>query len=234
MYWGDAFVRFTIKTNSGTKFLRATGEPTTIKEIGDGDLLDVSGELQTGSDTLTLIASSVKNSSVQKEQSTMSGTVINVDVPTHMFTINNKERGIVTVKVSTTTQFLKGTRTLDLEHLRTGDRITKTSGDYDIPSKTLVAQSVVTYIDPTLFKPRLFIGKLAEAPTSITAPSIKVTVGDTTFSTLITEKTEIMRNNRSTTTLQRFVAGDTIRLYGTRREVDEPIIDAEVIRNTNL
>lgn len=234
LYWGDAFIRFTIKTNSATKFLRGTGEGTTIDEIKDGDLLDVSGELQSQSDTLTVIASSVKNSSVQKEQATLSGTVTSVDLSLRQFIFNNKDRGAVTVNVATSTVFLKGTRTLDLEHMRVGDRISKTSGDYDVPSKTLVAQSVTIYVDPALYKPRLFVGKLAEAPSSPDATSIKVTVRDTPFTVFLDGKTVIMRNNRSTTTLQRFVAGDTIRLYGTRREVDEPIIDAEVVRNINL
>lgn len=235
LYWGDAFVRITIKTNSSTKFLRATGEATTIAEVNEGNLLDVSGELQTGSDTLSIVASSLKNSSVEKEQSVFSGTAEGINLSLRQFTLNSKERGVVMVKVATSTQFIKGSRTLDLEHLRVGDRITKVSGDYDIPSKTLSAVSVTTYVDLSLYKPRLFIGKLTETPTlSSGSTSIKVTANGVLFSVFIGDKTAIMRNNRSTTTLQRFVAGDAIRLYGTRREIDEPIIDAEVIRNMNL
>ena len=232
LYWGDAFVRLTIKTNSTTKFFRATGEATTIAEIKDGDLLDVSGELQSQSDTLTLIARTIKNSSVQKEQATLSGEVTAINPSIRQFTMNNKERGFITVNTSTTTEFIKGSRTLDIEHVRIGDRITKTSGDYDIPSRTLTATSVTTYIDTALYKPRLFVGKLAEIHSATT--SIKAMVNDTLFTVFINDKTEIMRNNRSATTLQRFIAGDTIRFYGTRREADDPIVDAEIIRNTNL
>lgn len=234
LYWGDAFVRMTIKTNSSTKFSRATGEVTTIAEVKDGDMLDVSGELQSGSDTLTIIARTVQNSSVQKEQTTMSGNVKSVDISARQFEIFSKERGIVIVNVATSTMFLKGNRTLDLEHLRIGDKIIKTSGDYDIPSKTLSAQSVTIYVDPALYKPRLFIGKLAEVPASIDTNSIKVTISDVPFTIFLNSTTIIMRNNKSTTTMERFIKGDTIRLYGTRREIDEPIIDAEVIRNINL
>lgn len=233
LYWSDAFVRITIKTSSATKFLRAGGETTTIAEIKEGDLLDASGELQSQSDTLTLVALSIKNSSVQKEKTTLSGTVTGVDFIARKFTMSNKERGIVTVNIATTTQFIKGTRSLDLEHVRVGDRITKISGDYDIPTKTLAAQSVLTYIDPALFKPRNFMGKLAETP-SPTDTSVKVTIGEVPFVVIIGDKTAILRNNKSTTTLQRYIAGDSIRLYGTRREIDEPTIDAEILRNTNL
>lgn len=233
LYWGDAFIRFTIKTNSATKFSRATGEATTIAEIKEGDLLDVSGELQSQSDTLTINASIIRNSSVQKEQTTLSGTVTATNPSIQQFTLNNKERGFVTVVTSTSTQFIKGSRTLDIDHVRIGDRIIKTSGDYDIPTRTLTAQLVTTYIDPILFKPRNFVGKLTETPTP-DATSIKVTVDGVVFTAMINEKTTLLRSNKSSATLQRFVAGDSIRLYGTRREVDDPIIDAEIIRNLNL
>lgn len=234
LYWGDAFIRFTIKTNSSTKFMRAGGEATTITEIKEGDLLDVSGELQPQSDTLTINASSIKNSSVQKEQANLSGTVTALNHSVKQFTLNNKERGFVTVKVATSTQFIKGNRTLDLEHIRIGDRITKASGDYDIPSRTLVASLVTTFVDPALYKPRLLIGKLAEAPTTENNSSLKVVISEVPFTVFLNSTTTIMRNNRSTTTLERFIKGDTIRIYGTRREIDAPIIDAEVIRNINL
>ena len=234
LYWGDAFIRFTIKTNPSTKFLRATGETTTIVEIKEGDLLDVSGELQPQSDTLTINASSLKNSSVQKEQANLSGMVTAINPPLQQFTLNNKERGFVTINISTSTQFIKGNRSLDLDHIRIGDRILKASGDYDIPSRTLVASLVTTFVDPALYKPRLLIGKLFEAPTSENSASIKVTISEIPFTVFLNSTTTIMRNNRSTTTLQRFIKGDTIRIYGTRREIDEPIIDAEVIRNINL
>lgn len=233
LYWGDAFVRLTIKTNSSTIFLRGTGEGTTIAEIKEGDLLDISGELQSQSDTLTIIASLIKNSSVQKEQTTLSGTVTGINLSARQFKLSNKDRGVITVTTATTTQFIKGNRTLDLEHVRVGDRIIKTAGDYDLSSRTLVAHAVMTYLDPSLFKPRNFVGKLIETP-SPTDTSIKITISDTPFTVFISGTTTILRNNKSATTLQRFVTGDTIRLYGTRREVDEPIIDAEIIRNTNL
>lgn len=234
LYWGDAFVRFTVKTNSDTKFLRATGEATTIAEINSGDLLDIAGELESQSETLTIMASSIKNSSVQKEQAILSGTVTGVDLSLRQFTMKSKERGAITVNVATSTQFSKGTRTIDLEHVRTGDRISKTSGDYNLSSKTLEAKNIVVYIDPNTFKPKLFIGKLIEAPTYSDAVSMKVSVNKTPYTVFLNNNVAIMRNNKSTTTLQRFVVGDTLRLYGAIREIDEPIIDAEVIRNTNL
>lgn len=234
LYWGESFVRLTIKTTAATKMLRATGEVTTLAEMHEGDLLDVTGELASQSDTLTLVASSIKNSSVQKEQAVMSGMVKSIDLPSQQFTLDSKKKGIVVVSIATSTQIFKGTRTLDLEHLRVGNTITKVSGDYDLPTKTLRADTMTIYVDPAFYKPRLFKGRLAEAPIAGDSSSVKVTIDETTFTIALNNKTSILRNNKSTTTLERFLKGDSIRLYGTRREVDEPIIDAEVIRNTNL
>ena len=146
MYWGDSYVRLTIKTNANTKFYRATGELTTLSEITEGNLLDISGPINSGNDILTITATSVKNQSVQKKQNTFSGKVSGVDLSAGTFTLNTQNYGSVTVKTGTTTQFFKGSRVLDLAHVVVGDTITKTSGDYDIPSKTLQAVVVVTYI----------------------------------------------------------------------------------------
>lgn len=234
LYWGDAFIRFTLKTNSTTQFLRATGEKTTIAEMSVGDIVDAVGELESGSNTINLIASSVKNSSVQKEQSSLSGNVASVDLSRREFTLYSTARGPVTVVVATSTQFFKGTRTLDFEHLRKGDTITQAVGDYNIATKILAARSVTTYLDISLFKPRLFVGKLLEVPAGSSPTSIKITIDNVAHTVILTNKTLIMRKDRGDVSLARFVAGDTIRIWGALREVDEPMIDAEVVRNMNL
>lgn len=234
LYWGDAFMRFTIKTNTKTKFFRATGEPTTIDEIHSGDLLDVVGELESGSNTFNLVATSVKNASVQKEHSVLSGNVAKIDAPLRQFTMYSTAWGPVIVKTSTTTVFTKGNRTLDLEHLRVGDKLTKVTGDYNIATQTMIADSVTTHLDMSQFNPRLFVGKLAEAPSGGGATSIKVVIDNVPYTVALNNKTLIIRENRGAVTLARFVAGDTIRIWGALREVDEPTIDAEVVRNMNL
>lgn len=232
LYWGDAFIRFTIKTNTQTKFFRATGEATTINEIQVGDLLDVSGVLESGSNTLNLVAASVKNASVQKEHSALSGNVAKIDLSLRQLTMYSTAWGPVIVKTSTTTVFTKGNRTLDLEHVRVGDKLTKVTGDYNIATQTMIADSVTTHLDMSQFAPRLFVGKLIETPSGSSA--IKVMIDNVAYVVVVNDKTNIMRKDWSKVTLQRFVAGDTIRIWGALREVDELMIDAEVVRNINL
>ena len=234
LYWGDAYIRLTVKTNNKTSFLRGTGEVTTIKEIAEGDLLDLTGVLEPGSSALSLLASSVKNSSVQKKQTTFSGSVVSVDLSGRKFVLDSKKFGVINVVTNEATQFTKGNRTLDLEHVRVGDIITKTEGDYDFSNKTLIAQSVLTYVDLNYYKPKNFEGQLQEI-TGTTAPtSIKILINGTSFVINITNKTSVFSKNRKTTLLSRFVSGDTVRVYGAIREVDEPIIDATIVRNINL
>ena len=233
LYWGSAFLRFTISTGNNTKFFRATNEPTILSEIKEGDLLDVSGELQSGGDTIVLVASVVKNSSVNKKQIVFSGYVINLDLIKRTFSMEMPS-GAITVLTGTTTQFLKGSRTLDLEHVVVGDKIQKVSGDYDLNTKTLIAQSVTTYVDMNYYKPQNFEGVLKSVSGTTPPASIVVTIGKIDYTVNLTLKTSIISKNRSSTVLNRFVVGDRVRIYGVIREVDSPIIDAEIIRNMNL
>ena len=235
LYWGDSFARFTVRANADTKFFRATGEATTIAEISEGDVLDATGTLEPQSSSLTMNATTIKNSSVQKEQAVLSGTVISVDLSdARQFLLKSKDRGVVVVNTASTTQFIKGSRTIDLDHVKAGDRMTKIIGDYDLSAKKIAASQVTVYIDTEIFKPHNFVGKLAEDPSSTNATMLKVTVNKTTYTVNLNPKIIILNSRREPTTLQRFVAGDTIRFYGALREDDEPIVDAEVVRNLNL
>ena len=234
LYWGDTYLRFTIKTGNTTKFLRATGEATDISEINEGDLLDASGILESGGNTLNLVATSVRNSSVQKERSTFSGNVVSVDVSSNKFVLDSGKRGVININVSTSTVFTKGNRTLDLNHLKVGDYVKKIYGDYDLSAKTLVAETVVTYVDMSYYKPKLFEGTLEEISGTTMPTSIKVMSGKIQYVVNINNKALILNKKRETVVLSRFVVGDRVRLYGAIREVDEPIIDAEVVRNISL
>ncbi|MSU45253.1 MAG: hypothetical protein EXS47_01330 [Candidatus Zambryskibacteria bacterium] len=234
LYWGEAYIRFTIKTDSRTKFYRGTGEVTTISEIVEGNLLDVTGELESGSNTLTLITSSIKNSSVQKQQTNASGKVVSVDLGLRKFILDSKVLGVININVKPETSFVKGNRTLDLEHFFVGDMVTKVSGDYDLSTKTLVADSVLTYVDPAYYKAKNFEGVL-QVVSGVSVPtSLRVMVGKTSYTVNLREKTSILKKNRSAGSLNRFVVGDNLRIYGSIVEVDEPIIDAGIVRNMSL
>ena len=234
LYWGDSFIRMLVKTNSNTKFFRATGEATSVSEISVGDMLDLSGVLESGSDAFTLVVDTVKNSSVQKKQSIFSGKVTVVDLTNNVFTMNTVKNGVINVKVTTNTKFLKGLRMLDLQHLKAGDTVSKTAGDYDLPTKTLTAESVITYIDMNLFKPQNYEGTLISISSNSLPTTIKVLINKVEYTVNLNDKSQVLSKNRNVTVLSRFVVGDKVRFYGSMREVDDPIIDADIIRNLNL
>ncbi len=234
LYWGDSFIRLLVKTTASTKFYRGTGELTTLSEISVGNVLDLSGQLESGSENMVLIAATVKNSSVQKQQTTLFGKVASVDLASSRFTLTTSNFGLVTVNTTSATQFTKGNRALDLAHVAVGDTITRTSGDYDLNSKTLVATNVVTFVDMNMYKPQNYQGVLQSVSGTSLPASVKVTIGNTTYTVMLTLQTYVLNKNKSSALLTRFVAGDTVRFYGAIREVDDPIIDATIIRNLNL
>ncbi|MDO8492069.1 MAG: hypothetical protein Q7S34_00315 [bacterium] len=234
LYWGDAFVRLTVKGTSKTKVLRGTGELTTFAEIKENDLLDLVGTLESGGDTLSLIPRQIKNSSVQKEQKTLFGKVVSIDLPNSRFALDTKGDGLVTVLVGTSTQFFKGSRTIDLNRLKVNDKITKLSGDYDYKTKTIPADAVSVYFDTKLLKPKIYIGTLESISNTNLPTSFPITIGKTKYLIELSASTSVLNKNRSSINLSRFEVGDTIRIYGSLREADELIIDAEVVRNISI
>jgi hypothetical protein len=234
LYWGDTFLRILIKTNDSTKFLRATSEVTGLSEIKEGDMLDVTGTLESGSSSLNIIPTVVKNSSVQKQQATYSGTVESVDNNKNQFVLTTQTGSKITVSVGTTTQVIKGSRTLDIFHIKIGDYISKTVGDYNLANRTLSANKVLVYIDPNYYKSKNFEGILENISGTTLPTSIIVRIDTVKYTINLPVNTSILTKNRAQTSLSRFMIGDKIRFYGIIREIDEPIIDAEIVRNLNL
>ncbi len=234
MYWGSAFLRLTVKTSNNTKFYRGTGEVTGFSEIVEGNVLDVVGELESGSDSLTMVASSVKNLSVQKQQTVLSGKVTSVDLGIKRLVVDSPAFGIVTINTSTTTVFKKGTRTLDLDHVKVGDTITKVSGEFDYKTKVLTATTVNTYLDMNIFKSKNFDGSIVEVGFTTLPTTMKIKIANTTYEVNLNAKVIVLSKNKKLVGLNRFVVGDLVRLYGFIREVDDPVIDAQIIRNLSL
>ena len=84
------------------------------------------------------------------------------------------------------------------------------------------------------YKPKNFEGVLEEVVGTTLPTSIKVLIGRTSFLVNLKEKASVLKKNKNLVSLNRFVVGDKVRLYGVIREVDEAIIDADIVRNLNL
>jgi hypothetical protein len=234
LYWGDAFVRLTVKTGNNTVFYRATGEKTQLSEIAIDDILNLEGELEPGGSALIVIPTIVRNVSVEKEQLTLSGKVTSVDVGSGRFSMNSKSKGAVIVAVGTTTEFIKGSRAIDLSRIKVGDTIKQTSGDFDYKTKTLNARAVNVFVDMNTFKPKTFEGVISSIAGNTLPTSLSIKISGQIYTVYLNNNSSVLNKEKKATTLSRFEEGDKVRLYGAIREADELLIDAEVIRNMDL
>ena len=92
---------------------------------------------------------------------------------------------------------------------------------------------VVVYIDPTIFLPRNFQGIL-QAVSGDNPPVLTVNTEGKNYSVMLTSSTQILNNARNSVSLKRYLVGDTVRLYGAIRQAEDPIIDAQIVRDIDL
>jgi hypothetical protein len=237
LYWGESFIRITVKANSKTKFANKYGEPMLFKEIKEGDILVAEGELESASQALTIIPSVIRDISNQTENNEFSGTVSNIRHDADTFSLATKNKGTVTVSVNngTTTEIRKGSRIIGLSSVREGDKVTKVDGVFNHATNQMVARNISVYVDMKTFKPRNFQGTIKEISGTALPLTFTATVGGVDYSVKLNEKTAILNNLKKTAKLSRFEAGDRIRFYGSIEESDSLIIGkVEVLRNLDL
>jgi len=232
-YVGLAFIRILVKTEAITKVFRRFGDEITLKQINPGDVINVEGKIENGADTLSLIATKITNFSNQKEISGFSGIVSGTGSTTGSFILNTKNQGMITLNTSSTTQIRKGSRIITTDLVHNGDQVTSTVGTFDHSNMTLAANVIVIYTDMKVFAERNFQGTL-KAVSQANPPILTVNAEGKDYSVMGTANTAILNTKRSAVSIQRFVVGDTIRIYGNIREAENPIIDAQIIRNISL
>lgn len=232
-YFGIAFIRLVVKSDQHTKVYRRYGDEITFSQIAEGDTLNIEGKIESGSDALSIVATKLTNFSNQKSIADFSGTVSGNGTEPGSFLLNVTNIGLITVNTGPATQIQKGSRTIGIDLVRSGDKVTNTAGTYDHATKKLAANVVVIYTDLSIYQPRNFEGTL-KTFTSGTPPTIVFATEGKEYPVTLEANALILNNKRKTVSLQRFVTGDTIRVYGNIREAEEPAIDAEVIRNLDL
>lgn len=234
LIWGNSFVRLIVKTNSKTEIVRKFGEPITVKDMKVGDYIYITGELESGSDSLAINANLIKNISDTNEQNAMSGKVVSLATTTEAFSMEAGSRGTILVKVSPETSITLGSRKVDFGHIKTGDRILSVNGVYNHTSKIMDAKAVTVFIDMNIFKPRNFEGVL-KSVTSTSLPAVLVVRAEgKDYKVKLGEKSLVWNKAKKSALLSRFLVGDSVRFYGYIEESDEPVITAEIIRNLSL
>lgn len=237
LVWGESFVRITVKANSKTKFANKYGEPMLAKEIIEGDILVVEGELESASQTITVIPSVIRDISNQTQNNEFSGTVSSIHLDSDTFTLATKTKGPITISVNngTSTEIKKGNRIINLSSLRNGDKVTKVDGVLNHAINQMTARNIVVYVDMKTFKPRNFEGKIKEISGTTLPLVFTATISGIDYSVKLNESTAVLNNLRKSAKLSRFEAGDKVRFYGEIEESDSPLIGkVEIIRNLDL
>lgn len=233
--WGDAYVRVTVLANKDTVITKAHGETMAANDIREKDVLDVEGRLSSGEGALVINATRIRDTSLQVESKNISGTVASVNAGNSSFILSNSTFGATTtVVLSPSAVIQKGVRTITLGDVVPGDTVLSASGSYDYTKNVFSTSLMEIYQDKTIFKPRNFEGTLKSISATALPATLVVTVGNADYTVYLAESASVLKNNRKPATLSRFVAGDTVRLYGSVRQANFKEIDAEIVRDLNF
>ncbi|MEK7093119.1 MAG: hypothetical protein AAB927_01405 [Patescibacteria group bacterium] len=231
--WGTTFLRFVIVTSTSTVITKKYGESATAADIKEQDIIDITGSLAQGGDSMVINAKTIRDMALQTAGKTFSGVVVSVDSGGQTFVLNEKTTGKTNVAVGGAT-ITKGVRTITSGELRAGDKVLSASGTYSYSTNTLNATSVSVYQDDKLFKPRNFEGILKSISGTALPVTAVVTVGATDYTVYVPVGAPILKNSRAATVLSRFVAGDKVRFYGAIRPTNFTEVAAEILRDLNF
>lgn len=235
--WGDLPVRFTMKTNAKTSVAKRYGGMAAVSQIAVGDYLDVEGEFFVGSDFFGVEALHIKDWLLQEESAVFLGVVTEVNPGS--FLLRTPQNQTIAVRMASSSTIRKGAVAIPFGLLQRGDAIPRAAGTYDYASNILTAKELIVFQPRNEFAARNYEGGLKEVRGAQLPATLIVTVGDADYTVMVSEKTEVLKKNRTPAQLARFVAGDAVRFYGALREEektlqDARVVDAEVVRNLNL
>lgn len=232
--WDNAYIRWTIRTDNNTQIIKKFDGTASLSEIKVGHILNIDGNLVTGSESMDMKATFIRDLSLENEDGSFSGTVYNSDGGGKVLTLKTKNKKDITVTMDSDTVVKKGNININPSKIKTGDIVLGVSGIYHQPSETIKAKSIEIYQDKKVFAPRNFQGKLKSLSSTNLPTNAIVTVGSIDYTVVLGEKTQVLNNKKSNTKLNRFVEGDIVRFYGSIKEGAETTVDAEIIRNLDL
>lgn len=230
--WDDISLKVLLRTDTTTKILKKYSGTAIASDIKEGHYLDIEGTLNTSADNLDIVGTVVRDLSLQTDGATFSGTIQKVG--SGSATLKTATGEIITLSIGPETKISKGTLQLTPELVQPGNKALRAVGVYSFQTKTLATAELILERDSALYKPQIFEGVFRSSATTTREINLVVEIGKVPFTVFFTEKTAILNRARTKTSFNRFVPGDTVRIYGTRRESLTPQIDAEIIRNTNI
>jgi len=232
--WGLAFIRIVLLPNASTTITKAHGEPATVADIQEQDVLDVTGTLVSGADTIMITPTTMRDQNLLSAGKTLTGIVKSTNLSARTFVLTNPSFGNTTVQLTEGAQITKGQRTIFLPDLAIGDKVLSAIGTYDYSGNTFTASSLSVYQDPSVFVARNFQGTLKSIAGTSLPTSVVVTVSGIDYTVFLDAKASILSNAKKNASLSRFVAGDTVRFYGSIRQTNLTQIDSDTLRDLNF
>ena len=232
--WDDISLKMLVRTDANTKITKHFKGTAQYGDILQGHYLNVEGHLNSSSDTFDVVASSVQDVSLDSDVGTFSGTVTAVNTNANTLTLATKTDGVITVSLGNAPTITRGSLNLTLSLVGAGDKILAATGSYDFPTKTLTANGITIFQDPAQFTSRTFTGTFKSAEGTSLPTSLIVTINGKDYTVRLGKTSSVLTGGKKPVVLSRFVTGDPLRIYGKRVESLDPIIEAEVVRNTNL
>jgi len=229
--WGQTFIRVTVLVNKSTDISKNHGEKMTIADIKEGDILDIEGALVSGADTLMINPTRIRDISLERESETLAGTVESINRSEMSFMLSNKSFGSTKIVLNASTPIKKGARSIEFGDISTGDKILSASGMYDYRTNALEANKLEVYQNKAVFTARNFQGTLKSISGTTLPAMLTVKVGSMDYGVYLGEKSSVLNRNKGTASLNRFVAGDIVRFYGSIRETNLSEVDASVVRD---
>jgi len=231
--WGSYSLNWVINTNGSTKLQARSGGALSLSDFAVGDMISFSGSLDQSQTQGVVTAKVVRDSSVQKQNASISGTVSSVNSAATSFVLSTKGKGNVTVLVSAGTSICKGSATTTFASLAVGQTI-KANGVWDSAANTLQAQTVTISTDQGLLNKRIFEGTLGTLATTSLPTTFTFMVGNTTYTVNVASNTALLSNSWNPILLSQVHASDKIRIYGAVEVNNMTTIDAYIIRDVSV
>lgn len=233
--WGDSFIRWTVKTTADTVITKHYGDPLSVYDISENDWLSVDGIIE-GGNSLAITATKITDWLNYQAQSSFTGTISNLGNNNLSFNLATKQYGIIQVSLATSSVIYRNRREITPQYIRTGDTALLITGTYDYNAKTLSADKVTIYIDPNIFLPKNYQGTLVKIDGTTLPTTMTLNIGGQNYAVDLAADATVLNKARATVTLDRFLAGDSVRIYGFIRPDDDDLstINASVLRNISF
>ncbi len=122
--WGSVTLNWSVNSDAGSKVVRRYGGVSSVSEIAVGDFISFHGNIVTTSSSPIMVNADVlKDWSIQKKNSSMSGIVKSIDSANMKFVLSRENKSDVTIMVTSSTQIKKDDTTGVFSDISVGAKV---------------------------------------------------------------------------------------------------------------